>query len=206
MRLFPRRYERPLFDLFADLAHLLEGGSEILSRTLGESPRERPRIAGGLQERGSDALTLSRRITNRLAAALITPFEAEVLHAIATEMTATVREMERTADLVVRFEMGSLPDELLETAELIARASEITVEASWYLGDEKHLHEYSDAVHRLANHGERLVRGALADLYRSSRTVGEMMQHREIAMGLRQVLAHVEGIARGTDLLRIKDA
>lgn len=206
MRLFPTRYEKPLFDLFADIAHQLVSGSEILSRTLGESPRERSRTAPRLQEHAADAAALSRRIGNRLAEALITPFEAEVLHALALAMADTVAHMERAADLTVRFEIGTVPDALLEAAQLIERAAEITVEATWHLGDPAQLHAYSAGMQRLVNHGEGLVRATLQEIFTEGAEPAGMLRMREITLELRRVLDEFERCARGTDLLRIKDA
>jgi len=206
VRLFPRRYEKQLFDLFADSAHLIVAGAEALARSLGEDPEERPRLAAQLHEHSADALALSRRISNRLAEALITPFEAEVLHAMSLAMSDVLDAMERTADLVVRFRLGSIPLPLLETAELITRAAELTVEAAWHLGDVDELREYRAAMRRLDTHAERLMRGELVDLYASAAPAGEMMQVREVTFELRRVLERFEVVARSADLLRIKDS
>lgn len=206
MRLFPRRYEKPLFDLFGDIAQLLVSGSECLSRTLGEDPRERARLAAQLHEQSADAMALTRRVANRLAEALITPFEAEVLHSFALRMSDALDAMERAADLTVRFELGSVADPLLEIAELISRAAEITVEAVWHLSDVDELREYPAAMRRLDTHGERLLRGALTEIYSSRAEAGPMLASREVAFQLRGVLERFELVARNADLLRIKDA
>lgn len=206
MRLFPRRYEKQLFDLFADTAHLIADGAEALSRTLGEDPHDRARLAARLHEHATEATALDRRITNRLAEALITPFEAEVLHAMSLAMTDVLAAMERTADLVARFRLGSIPVALLESAELISRAADITVEAAWHLGEIDRLREYVAAMRRLGTHAERLARGALAELFDSSLSAGEMMRLREVCIELRAVMRHFETVARTADLLRIKDS
>lgn len=206
MRLFPRRFEKPLFDLFGDIAQLLESGAESLARTLGENPREREGTAAELHEQSADAVALSRRIANRLAAALITPFEAEILHTLALCMSDALDAMERSADLTVRFDLGSVPPALLETAELISRAAELTVEATWHLSDTDELREFSSAMRRLDTHAERLLRGVLTDLYASAEPAGEMLRIREVAFELRHVLERFEQVARTADLLRIKDS
>lgn len=206
MRLFPRRYEKPLFDLFGDSAQLIASGAETLARGLGANPEDRRRTADQLHEGSADAMALSRRIANRLAAALITPFEAEVLHGLTLAMSDVLDAMERVADLAVRFRLGSIPVPLLEIAELVSRASEITVEAMWHLGDGDDLREFSAAMRRLDTHAERLMRGALTDLFASTASAGDMMAMREVAIQLRGVMERFEGVARTADLLRIKDS
>lgn len=206
MRLFPRRYEKQLFDLFADSAHLIAAGGEVLARALGEEPAERPRMAAQLHEHSADCLAIARRIANRLAEALITPFEAEVLHTMAFAMSDVLDAMERTADLTVRYGVGSLPVPLLEIAELVSRSADITVEAAWHLGEVDELREYTAAMRRLDTHAERLMRGALADLYASDAPAGSMMRMRDVAVELRRVMERFEAVARSADLLRIKDS
>lgn len=206
MRLFPRRSEKQLFDLFADSAHLIAAGAEALARSLGEDPRERPRLVAQLHEHSADALALNRRIVNRLAEALITPSEAEVLHAMSLAMTDALGAMERTADLVVRFGLGSIPVPLLETAELISRAAQITVETAWHLGDVDALRDDAAAMRRLDVHAEDLMRAALTELYGTAVDAGQMLRIRETALELRRIMERFESVARAADLLRIKDS
>lgn len=206
MRLFPRRYEKPVFDLFADAAQLLASGAEALARTLGDAPGERARTAAQLHEHAADSVAVSGRITNSLAAAVITPSEAEVLRALSLAMSDTLDTMERAADLTVRFGIGAVPVPLLETAELISRASELTVEAVWNLGDIGRLRDFSSATRRLDTHAERLLRGALTDLYAGDGSAGEMLRMREVAFELRRVIERFAAIARTAELLRITDS
>ena len=54
-RLLPHRSERPLYDLFAELAELLVQASDTHSKLLGHGYRERTRIAPRLHEQSTVA-------------------------------------------------------------------------------------------------------------------------------------------------------
>ena len=79
-RLFPTRTERPLSDLLSELAELLVQAADTHSKLLGNGYRERTRIAPTLHEQSTVAEELCRRIAQRLAHSLITPYEAELLY------------------------------------------------------------------------------------------------------------------------------
>ncbi|MDO5662934.1 MAG: DUF47 family protein [Brachybacterium sp.] len=206
MRLFASRHERPLFTLFADAAQLLSHGAEILSRTLGEGRRERPRIAAKLHEDAVEVADLTRRIANRLADSLITPFEADVLHALALAMSDAVDAMERCANLVVRYRLRSIPTSILEAAQVIERAATVTAEATWQLGSVAKLSEFYVEMRRLENHADQLVRQALTDLYDSSVSTADMLRMRDVIQEMERAARAFETIARTTDLLRVKDS
>ena len=108
-RLFPQRSERPLYDLFAELAELLVQASDTHSKVLGHGYRERTRIAPRLHEQSTVAEELCRRIAQRLAQSLITPYEAELLYDFALTIADTVDAMEHTAELLVASRLGNCP-------------------------------------------------------------------------------------------------
>src|SRR5690606_19853483 len=134
-RFFPQRTERPMYDLFTELSELLVQSSDTHSKLLGQGYRERTRIAPKLHEQATVAEELCRRIAQRLAQSLITPYEAEMLYDLALTMADTIDAMEHTAGLLVASRLGVLPTPLLEAAKAIERAAELTVAASWKLSD-----------------------------------------------------------------------
>lgn len=205
-RFFPQRTERPLYDLFAELAELLVQSADTHSKLLGHGYRERTRIAPRLHEQSTVAEELCRRIAERLAQSLITPYEAELLYDLALTMSDTVDAMEHTAELLVISRVGQLPTPLLDAAKGIERAAEHTVAASWKLSRIRELGDYYDQVRKLTRQGERLVRRSLGELYSRGGSVQELMPLHDVSESIRHTIALQERIARLTDLLRVKDA
>ena len=205
-RLFPQRSERPLYDLFAELAELLVQASDTHSKVLGHGYRERTRIAPRLHEQSTVAEELCRRIAQRLAQSLITPYEAELLYDFALTIADTVDAMEHTAELLVASRLGQLPTSLLDAAKGIERAAELTVAASWKLAGIRELGDYYEQVRKLTRQGERMVRKALGELYTRGGSTQELLPLHDVSESIRHTITLQERVARIADLLRVKDA
>lgn len=205
-RLFPARTERPLSDLLSELAELLVQAADTHSKLLGNGYRERTRIAPTLHEQSTVAEELCRRIAQRLAHSLITPYEAELLYDFALTIADAVDAMEHTAELLVISQVGTLPTPLMDAAKGIERAAELTVAATWELARVRQLGEYYEQVRKLKRQGDRLVRRALGELYTRGGSTQELLPLHDVARSIQHTITLQERVARIADLLRIKDA
>lgn len=205
VRLLPRRGERPLTDLLAELAQVLVDTADLFSKVLGHGPRERARIAPRIHDQATRATELCERLSNRLADSLITPYEAELLYDLALSIADGVDAMEHAAELVVLSRIGTVPTPLLEAAKSIERAGELTVQAAWSLRRVSELEEYYPQIRRIKHLGDRLCRQALADLLRRGGTAAELLPTHDVITATGQIFTHLEHVARLADLLRVKD-
>ena len=205
-RLFPARTERPLSELLYELAELLVQAADTHSKLLGSGYRERTRLAPTLHEQSTVAEELCLRTSRRLAESLITPYEAELLYDFSLTIADAVDAMEHTAGLLVAARTGTLPIPLLDAAEGIERAAELTVAASWKLNDTQDLGDYYVQVRKLKRQGDRLVRQALGELYGRGGSTQELLPLHEVARSIQHTITLQERVARIADLLRIKDA
>lgn len=205
-RFFPQRSERPLYDLFGELAELLVQAADTHSKLLGHGYRERTRIAPRLHEQSTVAEELCRRIAQRLAHSLITPYEAELLYDFALTIADTVDSMEHTAELLVISRAGTLPTGLLDAAKGIERAAELTVAVTWTLSRVRELGEHYEQVRKLKRQGDRLVRRALGELYGRGGSAQELLPLHDVCGSIRETILLQERSARIADLLRVKDS
>lgn len=206
VQLFPRRGQRPLTDLFGELAELLAQATDTHSKLLGHGYRERTRIAPKLHDQSTRAEELCRRISQRLAQSLITPYEAELLYDLALTIADAIDSMENTAELLVLSRVGAVPTALLEAAKGVERAAELTVAASWTLHRVRDLGEYYPQIRKLTRQGDRLVRQSLAELYGRGGATTELLPLHDVTGSIARTVALQERIARIADLLRVKDA
>lgn len=204
MRLFSRQFEQPLTDLFNELAEILVAGSEVLSRTLGQAPRDRARVAPRLREHATHGAQLAHRISNRLADSLITPFEADSLYDLASAISDTLDAMEHAAERVAAQPGGSPPETLLEAAQVIERMCAITVEATWKLRKVRELESYGMEMRRLVRHGDRLVLQATLDLYERGGAAVDLMRDRDLIDAMDRVISLLGRAGRLADVLRVK--
>ena len=196
---FPRRTEQPLYDLFAELAEVLVQAADTQSRLLGQAYRERTRLAPHLHELSTRSEELCRRIAERLAHSLITPYEAELLYDFALTIADAIDQMDHTAGLLVVSRAGALPAPLLDVAEGIERSAEHTVAATWKLSDVQTMGEYHGHVRRQKRQADRLVREALGELYRQGGSMQETMPLHDAAQSLHTTTVLLEKVARLTD-------
>lgn len=206
MRLFPRRAERPMYHLFGELAELLVQASDTHAKLLGLGYRERSRLAPRLHDHSTRAEELCRRIATRLADSLITPYEAELLYDLALTIADTIDSMEHTAELLVLSRTGTLPTPLLEAAQGIERAAELTVKAGWSLDRVRDLGDYYVQMRKLKRQGDRLTRRSLGELYTRGGASTELFAIRDATESVSRTVALQERTARLADLLRVKDA
>lgn len=206
VQLFPRRLERPLYGLFAELAEIQVQAADTHSTVLGSGYRERMRIAPRLHEHSTSAEELVRRIAHRLADSLITPYEAELLYQLALTIADSIAAMEHSGSLLVLFRSGSLPTPLLEAAKGIERCAELTVSATWKLERIRELVDYYAQVRKVERQGRRLVRQALAELYSHGGSSTELMPMRDVVGAVDAIIELQERTARTADLLRVKVA
>lgn len=204
MRLFSRRFEQPLHDLFNEHAQNLLGGAELLSQILGQPLRDRARALPRLHDHAARSLELTHRISNRLADSLITPFEADALHDLAMTVSDAVNAMERTAELASAQGAGTVPDVLLEVAGAIERSSEIIVEALWKLQKVKELENYYVEIRRQRRHADRLTLRATLELYEKGGAAADLMRARDLIESMERIAAHLDQTGRLADLLRVK--
>lgn len=204
-RFFPQRTERPMYDLFTELSELLVQSSDTHSKLLGHGYRERTRIAPKLHEQATVAEELCRRIAQRLAQSLITPYEAEMLYDFALTIADAIDTMENTAGLLVASRVGILPTPLLEAAKSIERAAELTVAATWKLSAIGELGDYYPQIRKLKRQCDRLVRQALGELYKRGGSTQELLPLHDVTGSIQMTLTLLERTARIADLLRVKD-
>ncbi|WP_377016083.1 MULTISPECIES: hypothetical protein [unclassified Brachybacterium] len=195
-----------MYDLFGDLAELLVQAADTHSKLVGHGYRERTRIAPKLHDQSTRAEELGRRIAQRLARSLITPYEAELLYDISLTIADTVDAMNHTAELLVLSRVGALPAPLLEAATGIERASELTVTATWSLSRVQELADYYTQIRKLKRQGDRLVRQSLAEVYKRGGAMTEVLPLHDVIESVGRTIALQEHTARLADLLRVKDA
>ncbi|MGY5764132.1 DUF47 domain-containing protein [Brachybacterium sp. DNPG3] len=206
VRLFPTRVERSMYDLFAELAETQVQAADVHSTVLGSGLRERERLTPRLHDRVTRSEELCRRIANRLAESLITPYQAELLYDFALTIADAISSMENTSELLVLSRLGAVPEPLLEAARGIERSAEITVAATWKLDDVRELGEYYAQMRKIRRQGDRLVRQALGSQYRQGGAASEMLPVRDIIVSIGMTVSLQERTGRFADLLRVKDA
>lgn len=177
-----------------------------MSRTLGEAPVERARLSDGVTAKVADAAAFHRRISNRLVSSIITPFEADALHALACAMLDTVDAMARAAALTVRLDVSTLPNPLLEVLALVERLAERTVQGTWDLERPEKLSTFHEEMRSVVSSSHALIGSAIAAAWDGTVVPEQAHQVREVIAAIEQVVRSFERVARAVDFVRVKSS
>lgn len=192
--------------MLGELAQHLSASAEIMSRTLGESPRERAQLAHSIEKESARASAVHRRICNRLATSLITPFEADGLFELSFALEHAIEGIEHAMATIVSLTLGTLPTPLMEALAIIERMAELSVQGCWELGDSVALAGYSEEMRRVQTHARTLTRQALVLVLAPNADPIMALREREAVRHIEMVVQRLGRIAKATELLRVKGA
>lgn len=197
--------DRTFFDLFDEMAELIEESSSLLVRLTGDlSGGPSPcREIRALEHRGDE---VTRSIYERLNQSLITPLEPEEIARLAPAMDDVLDRIDRLAHQISNYGILERSEELSEFARLIAASSrEIRGGISGLrdLGDLEAVQARSREINRFWNQGRDLLSCAVPKLFQSRDPV-HIIKHKDVFEHMESILekcndlGHVlDDIARG---------
>jgi uncharacterized protein len=203
LRLIPR--EERFFDLFVeDAANVLTGARQLeaMLRTYDE-PEARAAEIRATEHRGDE---ISHDIGHRLEATFVTPFDREDIHGLISGLDDILDFIEETADTFVLYRIEAPTATAVEQASIIVKQVELIHEALGHLKGFEGLETYWIEVHRLENEGDRIARGAIADLFKDGRDAVEVIKWKDVYGLLEETIDKAEDVANIIERITIKHA
>ena len=114
-------------------------------------------------EHAADETTHS--IIRRVNSTFVTPFDREDIYSLASALDDVMDMMDEAVDLVLLYEVTSLPPETTQQVEVLQRCAELTAAAMPSLESMGSLDEYWIEINRLENTGDKSYRRILANLF-----------------------------------------
>ena len=200
-RLTPQ--DTSFYSLFATSAGLLVQATRELTKLLELGVPERASIAERLRALENEADEATHELIKKVNTSFITPFDREDIHNLAAHLDDCMDHIEETADLIVLYRIGALPEGMAEQIEILSRMAEVTAEAMPRLRSLNDLRSYWIEINRLENQADKLHRKMLADLFNNShqdavyiiKMKGVIDGFEEAADSFEKVAHTVEGIA-----------
>ncbi len=164
MGLIPR--EEAFFDLFGKLSEKLQTAAQLLVDTtehfdrLGENAMRMERL-----EHDGDQVV--HEIMARLSRTFITPLDREDIHRLASALDDVLDFIEATTEHFVIYKVREVTPAARELADVIAKQVEEIARMVPQLRklEHKSISQHCIEINRLENQGDRILRGALADLF-----------------------------------------
>ncbi|MBF9072311.1 DUF47 domain-containing protein [Streptacidiphilus fuscans] len=204
IRLTPR--ETSFYDLFAASANNLVTGSKLLLELLGADVAARSEIADRMRaaEHAGDEAT--HTIFHQLNSSFITPFDREDIYNLASSLDDIMDYMEEAVDLVVLYEIDTLPKGVEQQIEVLARAAELTASAMPNLRTMDNLTEYWIEVNRLENQADQIHRKLLAHLFSGQYEAIEVLKLKQVVDVLEEAADAFEHVANTVETIAVKES
>ena len=200
-----RPVDSSFYDLFAQSAQHLVHGSGLLAQVL-EDGGDREALAQQMREAEHQADESTHQLIRRVNSTFVTPFDREDIYHLASGLDDVMDFMEEAVDLVLLYEVGSLPSELAEQVEVIQRCAELTAEAMPRLKTMKHLEEFWIEINRLENTGDKSYRRILAKLFSGKYEALEVMKLKDIVDSLESAIDAFEHVANTVEQIAVKES
>jgi predicted phosphate transport protein (TIGR00153 family) len=205
VRLKFRPVDSSFYDLFSEAADHLVVGSRLLSEMLADG-NSRAEIAQRMREAEHAADETTHSIVRRVNSTFVTPFDREDIYSLASALDDVMDMMDEAVDLVLLYEVTSLPIETTQQVEVIQRCAELTAEAMPSLESMKSLDEYWIEINRLENTGDKSYRRILANLFSGEYDALEVLKLKDVVESLEGAIDAFERVANIIEQIAVKES
>ena len=200
-----RPADTTFYDLFTTSAAHLVDGAALLAEMLGDG-NDREGIAGLMRDAEHAADETTHGIIRRVNTTFVTPFDREDIYSLASGLDDVMDFMEEAVDLVLLYEVTTLPAELAEQVEVIQRCAELTAESMPRLRSMSDLEEYWIEINRLENSGDKSYRRTLAKLFSGDFKAIEVLKLKDVVDSLEAAIDAFERVANIVEQLVVKES
>lgn len=200
-----RPVDTSFYELFTTSAHHSVVGAALLAEMLGDGA-DRPAIAHRMREQEHLADEATHDIIRRVNKTFVTPFDREDIYDLASNLDDVMDYMEEAVDLVLLYEVGTLPAEFAEQVEVIQHCAQLTADAMPRLQTMKDLQEYWIEINRLENQGDKVYRRILAKLFGGEFGALEVLKLKGVVDALEAAIDAFEKVANTIEQIVVKES
>ncbi|WP_439937259.1 DUF47 domain-containing protein [Nocardia sp. N13] len=205
MRLKFRPVDSSFYDLFSEAASHLVVGAQLLSEMLADGS-SRAEIAQRMREAEHAADETTHSIVRRVNSTFVTPFDREDIYSLASALDDVMDMMDEAVDLILLYEVTSLPPESTQQVEVLQRCAELTAAAMPSLESMASLDEYWIEINRLENTGDKSYRRILANLFSGEHEALEVLKLKDIVESLEGAIDAFEKVANIVEQIAVKES
>jgi predicted phosphate transport protein (TIGR00153 family) len=200
-----RPVEASFYDLFAQSGQHLVTGAALLAELLGEG-NDRERLGKEMRDAEHAADETTHDIIRRVNKTFVTPFDREDIYALASGLDDVMDYMEEAVDLVLLYDVHTLPAEAADQVEVLQRCADLTAEVMPRLKTMKGLDEYWIEINRLENAGDKSYRRILAHLFGGSYEALEVLKVKDVVDSLEKAVDAFERVANTIEQIAVKES
>ncbi len=200
-----RPVDGSFYDLFAQQAVHLVTGAGLLAEMLAEGS-DKEDVARRMREAEHAADETTHTIFKRVNTTFVTPFDREDIYSLGSGLDDVMDMLDEVVDLILLYEVHTLPAELSQQAEVIQRCAELTASAMPGLTSPASLEDYWIEINRLENAGDKNHRRTLAHLFSGEFKTIEVLKLKDIVESLEGAIDAFEKVANIVEQIAVKES
>ncbi|WP_232678248.1 DUF47 domain-containing protein [Nocardioides sp. R-C-SC26] len=200
-----RPVDTAFYDLFTESAQHLIVGASLLAEMLADNAN-REDVATRMRAAEHDADETTHAIIRRVNSTFVTPFDREDIYSLASGLDDVMDLMDEAVDLILLYEVTSMPPELAQQVEVLQQCAELTAAAMPKLQSMQSLEEYWIEINRLENAGDRNHRRTLAKLFSGEFKTIEVLKLKDVVESLEAAVDAFEKVANTVEQIAVKES
>jgi predicted phosphate transport protein (TIGR00153 family) len=205
VRLRIRPVDTSFYHLFTDSANHLVTGAALLAEMLDVSAN-RPDVAQRMRDAEHAADENTHEIVKKVNSTFVTPFDREDIYALGSGLDDVMDLMDEVVDMILVYEVTTLPPELSDQVAVLQRCAELTAAAMPNLRSMRHLSDYWIEINRLENQGDKNHRRILAKLFSGEFKAMEVLKLKDIVESLEEAIDAFEKVANTVEQIAVKES
>ncbi|KAA1421495.1 DUF47 domain-containing protein [Nocardioides humilatus] len=205
MRLRLRPADTSFYDLFSKAAAHLVVGAELLAEMMSDTS-DKADVAKRMREAEHAADETTHEIVRKVNSTFVTPFDREDIYALGSGLDDVMDMMDEAVDLILLYEVSSLPAEMSEQVGVIQRCAELTAESMPKLQSMKALEDYWIEINRLENAGDKNHRRMLASLFSGEYKTIDVLKLKDVEESLEGAIDAFEKVANIVEQIAVKES
>lgn len=200
-----RPVDTAFYDLFTESADHLVVGAALLAEMLGESA-DHADVAQRMRDAEHQADETTHALFRRVNSTFVTPFDREDIYRLGSGLDDVMDMMDEVVDLILLYEVRTLPPELSQQVDVLQRCAELTSAAMPGLQSPQSLEEYWIEINRLENAGDKNHRRILASLFSGQYKTIEVLKLKDIVEALEGAIDAFESVANTIEQIAVKES
>ncbi|MFD1506378.1 DUF47 family protein [Georgenia yuyongxinii] len=194
------------FDLYTESAAHLRTGADLLARILGADLPTRAKLAARLKDAEHAADEAAHQVYTALAQTFVTPFDRDDMYHLASALDDCMDAMDEAGELVVLYQLGTLPSGVSEQVAVLRQCAELTYDAMPRLRSFDGLEAYWIDINRLENQADRVYRRVLADLMNNAEDAITVIKVKGVVDALEEAADSFERLANHVQTIVLKES
>ena len=205
-RLLPK--DKRFFPLFDEFGSIVLRASEAYGKLLRSAdPTAQKALVAEIEQYESRGDALIHKIVTELTATVITPFDREDIHRLASTLDGVLDDIQAGARRIVLYEVHTVPAQLVTLGNQIESSGKIAAECLSHLKNIRNPKEFAQRIRDLqvnkSNADEVFLQG-VAGLYAAHPNSTEVLKLREIYYATMDALKYFQELSFALEAILIK--